>query len=1234
MHVLRGVCAPISWRRLTSVLSVALTLLLCGASLIAQTGSGGTVQGTVVDPSNAVIAGAKVTATNVSTGVATSATTTSAGYYVVPALIPGLYSVSVEKDGFQTFTQENIQVNALQVFGLNVKMTVGATTESVTVSTAPPPLQTENASMTATMENETYTALPLNMGGAQRDPTNFAQLTPGYSGGGRSGTYNGAGGSSNGSSSSGAVTYIDGLMISQGDNRQVSLVVSVDAIDQFQVTSSGSNASQTGMGAQNYNVKHGTNTFHGSLYDYVRNTAFDSWGFFDKAATVPTSDGGTKKASKPAEHQNELGFTLGGPIQKNKMFLFLSGEVYRYTAFARPTQMSVPTMAMRDGNFAGQWTIYDPTTMTLKNGKYDVQPFANNAIPASRVSNISKNLLQFMPKPTNDSVEGNYLATRQLGNSNYELTERFDWAISPRHRISILGNVGKKGVIGYNYNSEAVLPVPYMDATRVTQFMDSGIFEHTFIVTSNIVNQFKAGYVRMDAPTFNPSYRIDKYKASAMGIGNLPTGQATDTFPAVSFDKGTSSYSSWASPSGAKSTNNNIVFHDDLTWSRGKHLLTFGFDFQFVEKNAASWDTPSAPLSLSFSRTATANFSKNTATLNASTGDAMASFMLGAVNSNSITIQPYSTLGTRTHPFSPYFQDDWKVSPTLTLNLGLRYDIFPPLTEVSNRGSFMDPKSLNPITGTYGAMRYLGNGTGSCNCTSATDTYYGNFAPRLGLAWSMNPKTVLRASYGINYSRHAQLNAMTGTTGLTKQTQFLSGVNGEQPAYYLNSNLGSLANSSLPAWSSTITKSASENTGNYIDAGGNQITPSSVSMVDAYHGRRAPTVYNWNVGIERAVTNDWTVSVTYAGTISHFLSSSKTSGVNYLDPKYQVLGRLLSGLPGAIDSVTGKTNLAAAQDIFPGINIPFSTFGGKNATVSQMLRAFPQYSSVSSPWGASANANYHGLQISAKQRNWHDLTYTVNFSWSKTMDNTGNYRAATYIPANVMTGGFAANPDKMERSISLYDQPAVLTFYGNYKLPFGAGKIGANNSYVRAIAGGWQASWIYGLSAGRPLAVTGSCTVSGEGTCFPSYNPAFKGNVRINGKFGKGYYANMSTASAPRYINPDAFMAPSGFQFGNLARTAPYNLRYPHTTHWDMGLMRTFDIVKSRNLKFIFRAEVFNITNHTEFAGINTSYPCTSGADFGVGGGTCTLTSSQAFGRVSTQANDPRDWQFSGKFNF
>jgi hypothetical protein len=1205
-----------------AVLCLVLFILSTGPTrLLAQTGSGGTIQGTIMAQQNAVISHAKVVATNIDTDVVSSAETTTAGYYFIPSLIPGTYKIKVEKQGFKSYTQENIVVNALQVVGLNIKLSVGEAIDSVTVTAAPPVLDSENATITVNVENETYTALPLNMDGAQRDPTNFASLTPGYSGGGRSGSYNGAGGDTNGDSSSGAVTYLDGLQISQGDNRQVSLAVSVDAIDQFQVTSSGANVSQTGMGSQNYNVKHGTNNFHGTYYDYMRNTAFDSWNFFAKATTVTQADGTKKREDKPAEHQTEMGFNFGGPIKRNKMFNFVSGEVFRYTAYVNPYFMTVPTKAMKNGDFSAlDYPIYDPNSLTVSGSKYTATQFTNNTIPSSRISNISKNLLQFLPDPNEDGYTNNYLTTHQSGNDNYEITERFDYVLTPRQRISILGNVGKRGFIGYDYNKTSVLPVPYVNGVLVTQFMDSGIIEHTFIVSSNMVNQFKVGYIRMNAPVKNPSEQFgSKYSATTMGIGNIPAGGASDDFPAVTLSGGEYGYSAWYSPTGYTSVNHMISIHDDFSWAHGKHLITAGFDLQDIRKNSSSWNGQSAPLSLTYNSSVTKGFSTSSGTsLNSSSGDSLATFLLGGVTSTSITYANYSTLGTRVRPFSPFIQDDWKVKPNLTVNVGLRWDIYPPVVEAQNRGSFMNPALTNPDTGTSGAMSYYGFDSGEVGRRTAGKTYYGNFNPRVGFSYLPSRQFVVRGGFGIMVSRNGEANSTTGTTGINKKTSYTTTINGEQPAFYLDNN-----NANFPAWSTTITKSVDENTGNYYNSTtASYPTASSVNMAYVGTSVRPPTVYNWNLGIEHSIRPWLVLQINYAGSASRFLSSDK----DYMgtDVKYNVIGKYLSQLPNSTDSATKQTFLADAQARYPGIALPYSNYGGSSATISHMLNRYPQYSSVSPVWGPYANANYHGLQATLNQKKWHDFSYTANFTWSKAQDTTGTYPATgDVVPANIYIGGTAVSEDSLAYTFSAYDQPYNFHAYGQYKLPFGKGIFGGGNKLVRQTVGEWQLSGIYSIASGRPLSFSGSSLY---------YNPDFHGSARINGKYGHDYLAGQTS---PRYIDINAFMLVPRNKIGNVKYEAPYNLRYPHSSGISLAAMRSFNLPK--DLKFIFRAEVFNLTNHVEFKGITTSFPCTyssSQTDFGDGGGACTLKSSDAFGRVSSQANDARDWQFSGRINF
>ncbi|MDR3724206.1 MAG: TonB-dependent receptor [Terracidiphilus sp.] len=1212
----------------------------------AQTGSGGTIQGTITDQQNAVIEHAQVVVTNVDTGVVSKAQSTSAGYFSVPSLIPGLYQVQVEKKGFKSYVQQNLQVDALQVVGLNVKLSIGETTESVTVTDAPPALETENATLTTSMENETYTDLPLNMSGSPRNPTAFASLAPGAAGGGRLGTFNGAGGY-NSDADSGVVVYMDGLQFSTGDNRPLSLAVSVDAVDQFQVTTSGTNAAQTGLGSQNYNIKHGTNAFHGSVYDFLRNTAFDSWGFFAPATTVTQADGTKVRENKPAEHQTEMGLTVGGPLKQNKIFFFVSGELYHYTKFVNPYFQTVPTDNMRAGNFQElcdptqlaskktcSYPIYDPTSLTVSGSTYTTQPFNYggnvNVMNPALISTISKNMLQFLPHANvTGQYKNNLLMSHPTGNSNYEVSERFDFVITPKQRISLIGNTGKQGFIGYDYASNSTLGLPYVNATRVTEFFNSAIFEHTYIFTANLANQFKAGFVRTNTPIKNPSESNPSlYSAStAMGIGNLPKGDASDAFPGVTFSGGEYGASTWYSKATQVDLNTQGSLHDDLSWAHGKHLITGGLDLQAYQKNVSNNAGQAGPLSLTYSSNSTAGFSTNSGTnLTSASGDPFASYLLGGVYSTSLTIQNFTTLGTRYKSFSPYIQDDWKILPNLTLNLGLRWDLYQIPYEAQNRGSYMDPTITNPMTGTAGAMAYLGYGSGQVNRRSPGSTYYKNIGPRAGLAYTLRPGLVVRTGFGINYGRNGYASLLSGTTGLTTKTTYSSTSGNEQPAFYLNDKLAT-PNTSFPAWSSTIAPTSSVNAGNYCTSSKSSCTASSVSMSAPGTTVRVPTVYNWNLGVEQSLTRKLVMSITYAGSASHFLASKKS----YMgtDAKYNVIGQYLGDYPNDMDTTTKQTFLADAQQRFPGITLPYSTYGGSSATISHMLTPYPQYSSVDQMFGPYGDADYHALQTSLKQQSWRGLSYTATFVWSKVMGNTGDYRAnGDYIPANIMSDGIARRTDDLEHTLLTGNQRLLFRIYGEYKLPFGTGSLGGNNWYVRQATRGWKVSGIYKLGSGGPMSSPGSSV---------AYNPNFGGPIKINGKFGSGYVAGMT--NAPRYIDINGFVLVPKNMIGNIKNLSVYNLTTPHTSNTDMAIMRSFPIW--RQSTFNLRAEVFNLTNHTEFSSPVMSWPSSAGCnytktqvDFGQGGGVCTPTSSDTFGRVQGQSNSARDWQFSGRITF
>lgn len=1218
------------------IFAVCLLVAMVAPNLLAQVGGQGAIQGRITDTTGAVIPNATVIAKDNSTGVQSARKTTSSGDYVISPLPPGVYTIKVSATGFATLVQEHVTVDATRSTGLDLTLRVGSQTQQVTVTAAPPALDTTDGTLSETMENKEYSSLPLSMSGQQRDPTAFVYLMPGVQGGGRSGTFNGAG-SNNGYLDE---MYVDGIPLTtisqQGDNRTVSLAVSVDAVNQFQVETSGAPVEFQGLGAQNYVIKSGTNQFHGSVFDFVRNTAFDSWGFFAKAATEKTASGATIPAPKPAEHQNEFGVTVGGPIRHDKMFFFVSYDKFHYTYGVNPGLLSVPTLAERSGDFtAYPYPIYDPTTLqacTAANGgtpcTYQFQGLQNgvptpNVIPANEISPTAQYMQKFLPAPSNDNLTSNLLTGQPGGANNWELTGRFDANITPQQKISIISNSGRRGFIGLDYGADTVLPQPYTNAVLVAELTATGIFEHTYVITPHLINQFKYGYVRQWGPAGNPTLGVSQFEAaSAVGIGNLPQGQAASAFPGVNFGGGADLPTNWTSYNGYSQSVNTYTMMDNVQWSHGRHSFTFGADYQFLNENQSNFDTPSKPLLLSEANTSTAGFSKG-AINSGKTGAAYASFLIGAVDSTGLSIQPYTTLGARYKAFSPYAEDDFRVNRKLTLNLGLRWDLYPPYHEVQDRWSFLNASMINPATGTAGAIQFAGDGTDSCHCKSPVHYYHGNLAPRLSFAYAINDKTVVRGAYAIMYSHGGGVggrlgaNNGTGQAGLSANPTFThSGPGNVTPAFYLNSNFG---NTAIPAYSTSPFIDPTVNAGNYINSSGVAITPSGVSYADPYVGGRAPYAENWNIGIQRALTNMMTISVNYSASGSHFLTSSlKGRGfyTNQLDPKYLVLGSLLSQQPNAVDKKTGQTYLQEAQAIMPGIGLPYPNFGGGSAKIQQMLSPFPQYSGVTDTWGNISNANYNSLQLTLSQKTSHGLSFTVNYTYSKEIDDAGNFRSGYAIPAFVTANGTAWKADRIDRSLGSGEQPQLLNMFGVYDLPFGKGHIGSDYRAVRWLAGGWSVSTIANYFSGAPLGITATgCTAPGQSTCMPNYAAGYSGHPRINGGWGHGVTA--TNASTISFVDKSAFTVPNSsttYQIGDTARNAPYGLFSPGGYNVNAGLRRTFPITE--RTKFVFSADVFNLTNTVQFGSINTT------------------VGNSNFGTVGRQSNSARDWQFSGRINF
>jgi hypothetical protein len=1280
-------------------------------SAFAQTGGQGAIEGTVKDPTGAVVPNATVTVTDQASGVSTTRITSSAGLYSVTPLIPDSYTVTVLAKGFQTSKQQNIVVNGLNVTGYNVTLTVGTAEQTITVSEAPPALDTTSAQLSTVIDNRTYESLPILMGGQQRDPTAFATLAPGAQSGARAPIIGGTGNYL-------AEVYIDGIPTTtsnqQGDNRVVSNSVPVEAVDQLQVVTSSPSAEYQGAGAINFTTKSGGNQYHGTIAEFVRNTIFDTWGYTTKAATEPGPNGTTVPAGKPVEHQNELVLSGGGPVPftKHKGFFYATYDKYHGRNGVVPSQLTVPTSLMTQGNFsellstnskgvtAGQ--IYDPlstaactahnTGGALCRYQYGygpgtgVGPNGNpvptgtpNVIPSNYLSSISQYEQKFMPAPTSPGLVNNYLAGQGVtGYDNWEFAGKADYDLTSSQRLSFVFTHGIRQSVGYG----ATLPLPYTSGATSSISPTVMILEHSIVITPHLVNQFKYGFSRFSQPVNSPTFNVPGYGAVDAGITGLPEGQAASAFPGTTFSASTlfaNAITTWTE-NGASDATHNVVPNaftlvDNLQWNVGRHSLTFGFQTQWLQDNTSSQSSPSGIYQQTFSPTSTANF-VGTSLSSTTDGFAYASFLIGAVNSGATGIQAFSETGGRYHPISPYFQDDFKVTPNLTLNLGLRWDYLPPYHEVEDRFSFFNPNAINSLTGTAGELQFAGSRGAdiSCQCRTPVQTYWKNWGPRLGFAYSVNQKTVIRGGYALAYSRAGGVGGRggdstgTGQAGFTANLILPSAVSSgaaSGPSYYLNNSAGfqaaNMGNTTfggpgfvLPAPTAPSAAALTNGIGNYVN-NGKYVTPGGApAYADPYLSGRAPEFSFFNVGVQRAITNDLTITVNYAGSSSHFVAATPITGTaapepgfwsGQIDPAHlAILGSVLASdnATNILNAPATAANIAIAMKADPSIAVPYPGYAAAGAisttpTIGRMLRPYPQYSSPPAPeWDNVSNISYNSLQISLVQRTWKGLSYTLNYTYSKNLGVDGTSRSAFPVPAAASSNGIAlAGNNRPDRSLTSTDTPQNLHLYGVDQLPFGKGHLGGDNFIVRNLLGGWDVSGIFSYTSGVPLFIVGSgCTTPSSGTCMPDLNPNFSGPLRINGSWGKGLTA--AHLNATNYLNPNAFQLPNAFplpagavstavpitKIGDAPRSAALNAWNPSKYDIDLSLRRSFNLTPER-VKFIFQVDCTNITNKVTFGGINVTWtpPTTPGQ------------TASTFGQV-TSASGNRDFQFSGRITF
>ena len=1169
-----------SWIKMGICLAGAiLTVLMVARPLNAQVVGTGTIQGTVFDASGRVIPDVQVTATEPTTGRVVAQPTSSAGIYVLSALQPGEYTVDFVTQGFAPVHQEHIVVNALAVVGLNMTLKIGSLKEQVVVDAAPPQLETQNGTLDTTIPGDTYSSLPDSMGGSPKSPLGFLSLIPG-SAPGDFGVQEINGGPGNTS-----FLYLNGLAITtsemQGDARNINGATTTEVVDQFQIVTSGVPAYYAGQGVTNLVMKSGTNAFHGDVYENVRNTVFDAAGFFSSKV--------------PVEHQNEYGFSVGGPLIKNKLFFFMNVDRYKYYSGNQPAQYSLPTLGERVGDFSQLLSlptpeiIYDPATTSCNSGSGCTrQPFPGNIIPAARFSHVAKLAEASLPSASNSNLQNNYSNAFLNGNQQHTYFGKVDYAVTEKHHLYAMFQTGKVVPLSF-FNGGPQLPLPYSSGRFGYQTVTIAQVGETWTIKPNLVNVFGAQFNEFVTPFVNPT--IGGGWAAKLDISGLPTGPPQDTFPQMSFG-GPNSPTGWALNGFSQSFSEHapvFLYQDNLQWVKGKHSVTLGGQFIAQQENTK---IASSFGGFNFGNNETAGF-KGSA-LDTTSGNAYASYLLGLVDSASATDTTVAETGARYKNIAIYGQDDWKVTPKLTLNLGLRYIIAKPFVEAHDRNSWFNPTLINSEVGIPGALQFAGSsGPNSCNCRTQVQTHYLTFDPRVGFAYSIDPKTVVRGSYTIIHYNGGMLGGNAYSQGISllgysANPSFNSPDSGISPAFSLDGG--------FPGYTPPPFLNPTLNTG-YNTATG--ATGGGVSYNRPDTAGRSPYTENWNLTFSRAITPSMVLQISYAGSGSRHIAVNGGVGIysDQLDPKYLALGSLLQ-------APANSTTLAQAQQIMPGIALPYSTFVG---SIGQALRPFPQYAGIGDSFAQFASESYNSLQVQMQRRMTHGLYFLAAYTWSKNINNTGGTINFVYSAPR------SAYNLHQEKAVDTSNIPHQISLAWVYKLPFGKGQQFLNqNGILDEVLGGWQLSAIQQYNDGTPLGtIGGACNPPYTGGCYADYNPSFTGPVRINGSYGSGV---SKTDTSKVFINKAAFQDAAPFTFGTTPRTMAYGLRNPWQPNESITVGKDFDLPKKTILHL--QADAFNLFNRTVFGGITTNID------------------SAAFGTVSGQANSPRNLQFEAYFRF
>jgi Carboxypeptidase regulatory-like domain/TonB dependent receptor len=1155
-----------------------------------------TINGSVSDPSGAVVPDVELTLTSVATGAVARARTGPDGLFTFPNLQLGEYELKASAKGFRDYVQRGITVLANQVARVEVKLELGAETQTVEVLENASALNFDNAEVKGAISPETIQELPLLVSGITRSAVAFAKLLPGVSEGG------GADGNQfnvrvNGGLTEGDEAVLDGVSVADGALGQSGIALSItghpwspEAISEISLLTSNYEPQYgaTTSSVITASTKSGTNEIHGSLYEFHRNTVLNARQF--------------GIAKRPKDIENDFGGTIGGPIKipglawtsRRKTYGFFNYEGFRLRGGITAPTISIPSLKERIGDFS-DWRdaqgnlipIYDPATTRRDpvTGGFTRQQFMGcdgrtpNVICPSdpRLQNsLAHQWFQYLPDPTNSNALNNYTLPVPLSGSVNGDTTLWDMRVD--HYI------GEKdhAIFTWHYydskanETESELPRQISSNSfrkPNTNNLVRGSWDHTF--SNTLLNNLNLGYNNIHSNVV----LVDRDDAGS--VPQIPGVVNNDLPPRIGFQD----FFGFGANSGFLENRPAFIGNDLLSWVKGKHTLKFGVEYRNQQVNHIDYGNESG----------TFNFSRlSTGLPNINSGNAIASFILGAVDNAVMSVRTAGGQYARQPYWALYAGDTWKVTPKISFNYGLRWDLASPVTEKHDVLSFFDPKGTNPGAGNRpGRLAFAGTrwGDASFGKSHPESTYYKAFAPRLGIAYSINPKTVVRAGYGVFFTQLYYTNwtggVVGGLDGFNANPTFSSTDGGITPAFLLHE--GFPQNFQRPPFIDSTFRNGS-----------------SIGLYRGLEHGRPPYAQQWNLTVERQLSKDTYVTAAYVANKGTRLISG-VAAVNALNPSSLSLGSQL------------YDTFQPGQTSLNGVSIPYAGWveqmSGCAPSVAQALLPYPQYcNSFSSINENAGNSTYHSFQAKVEKRFSEGFWLLGSYTFSKLISNTDDVQR---IDAGA---AFAFSPFERQRykSLSVGDVPNTFSLTFLYQLPFGKGKRFLGNSGVAdKIVGGWQVTSIFRAQSGIPYFFRSSqCNVPSQlrAGCVPAI---LSGASPFAQEQGGNFDPNKPL------FNAAAFESPNSFNFYTGAGSRTSNLRgFPYYGH-EVALIKSTRI--SERVEFQIKGEFFNIWNWHTF---------TTGGTWGTGRAFDEDVASPAFGTWTGNISKPRNIQLGAKFIF